>query len=190
MVRQIASTAFSFWAYLKQLSGPRSGVRLDIEHPCRRAIPELDPLLGDHLHQVSLTRELRWEIRSLFGRIAEALKTKLYHRGVVAPRPRPDDPLSAQEFLIARRAYTQDMQGVWAFRQWMSTSDVLSFALAWTLGYESCARIRCTQESLSEQSDSSHLSHEISASNSQTSLFTPGAIAGLARNDECARQKL
>jgi len=173
----IPDVALSF--YRKVLGGLHSGVRLDKSHPCRRAIPELQPLLGQHLHPISLRRELLLEIRSLFGRIGEALKTKLYYRGVVGLHPRLSSFLSLEESLKATTNCTEDMLGILVYRPWMSTSDVLSFSLAWTLGYESCIRNHYTKSSLSEQSSASQ------------PLFSEAvAIPETSRNDVCTREKL
>lgn len=183
--------AASLFARLIRLRGLRSCVPLGKSHPCRSAIPELEPLLGYHLHPDSLARALRLEIRSLSGRIGEMLKTKLHRRGVLVPRPRLEKFPFLVESPTTKHEYIRDMQGVLAYRPWMSTSDVLSFALAWTLGYESCARTHCMKSSLSErQASQDFLPKQTSEDCGQITEVNPAVIAGITRKPECARHEL
>ncbi len=150
----IAGLIFScarFCSRLKRSGGLRAGVPLDKSHPLRSAIPQLEPLLGDSLHSESLMRALWLEIRSFAGRIGELQKTRLHRRGVVVPHRGLSGSLSPEEYMTARDGCISDMQKVSLLRPWMSTSDVLSFALAWTLGYESRGYILDRKFSLSEQ---------------------------------------
>lgn len=115
-------------------------VRLDSEHPYRTSIPELEPLLGDGACRFPLLQVLRFEIRSLLGRIREARCTGLYRRGIVFP-PESLMTVVGTECATALQSYSDDKQKICRYRPWMSLSDTLTFQLGWLKGAEFAYRI-------------------------------------------------
>ncbi len=97
--------------------------------------PELEHELDVYLWRRSLARALRRETCSLFGRIAELWRTRLYRRMVLI------DPLYRTNAAPMQRSQAQDacnadMQKVFRRHTWMTQADARTFLLAWRLGLE------------------------------------------------------
>jgi hypothetical protein len=97
--------------------------------------PELDHELDSHLYNGSLARALRLEMCSLFGRISELWRTRLYRRTILL------DPLyrtnaSPGQRSQAQDACNRDTQTVLRRFPWMTQADSRIFLLAWRLGLE------------------------------------------------------
>jgi hypothetical protein len=96
---------------------------------------ELDHELGSHLYSGSLARALRCELNSLFGRISELWRTRLYRRAILL------DPLYRTNATPHQRSQAQaacnaDMQTVLRRHMWMTQADDRTFLLAWRIGLE------------------------------------------------------
>jgi hypothetical protein len=89
--------------------------------------------LGSAWYGVSLFQVLRYEIRSLVGRIRESHETELYQWGI-AVLPRWFGALIGPEYLTAQRACNEDTQRISQSHKWMSLVDNLIFLQGWTLG--------------------------------------------------------
>jgi hypothetical protein len=104
--------AVTLQKWLRQFHQPSSaGVPLHKAHPYRKSIPELNDVLGENLHRVSLLRVLKSEIRSLYGRIREAHSTGLYQRGVLFPPTRLIALAGKESTVRTRKKYRNIVPG-------------------------------------------------------------------------------
>jgi hypothetical protein len=128
--------------------------------------------LGSAWYRVSLFQVLRYELRSLFGRIREARETELYQRGI-AVLPQWFGALIGQEYLSAQRSCNADTQRITQSHKWMSLTDNLIFLQGWTLGVAWAYSRSRTQHSSPTQSASGNLADSAEIREARQSYAAP-----------------